>query len=107
LEAATNVSAHEVVPKRTYFMVFAALLVLTATTVGVTYIHLGRLNLLIALLIAVTKASLVVYIFMDVRQSSALTKLFVGAGLFWMGVLIVLTFSDYLTRLWIYSPQSW
>lgn len=100
-------STHHVVPKRTYFLVFTALLVLTATTVGVTFVNLGRLNLIIALLIAVTKASLVVYIFMDVRQSSGLTKLFVGAGLFWVGVLMVLTFSDYLTRMWIYSPQSW
>jgi cytochrome c oxidase subunit 4 len=98
---------HQVVSKKAYFLVFAALLTFTATTVAVTYVDLGRLNLVIALLIAVTKASLVVYIFMDVRQSSALTKLFVGAGLFWVAVLMVLTFSDYLTRFWIYSPQRW
>jgi cytochrome c oxidase subunit 4 len=88
-------------------MVFAALLTLTALTVGVTYIHLGRFNLVIALLIAITKASLVVLFFMNVKNSSALTKLFVVAGLFWMGLLILLTFSDYVSRGWLPVPEAW
>jgi len=98
---------HGVVPKSTYYMVFAALLTLTAVTVGVTYIHMGRFNLIVALLIAITKASLVVLFFMNVKNSSPLTKLFVVAGLFWMGLLVVLTFSDYVSRGWLAVPQSW
>jgi cytochrome c oxidase subunit 4 len=88
-------------------MIFAALLALTALTVGVTYIHMGRFNLVVALLIAVTKASLVVLFFMNVRNSSPLTKLFVVAGLFWMGLLIILTFSDYISRGWLPVPEAW
>ena len=79
--------SHVVVPRSTYYMIFAALLTLTAVTVGVTYIHMGRFNLIVALLIAITKASLVVLFFMNVKNSSPLTKLFVVAGLFWMGLL--------------------
>jgi cytochrome c oxidase subunit 4 len=88
-------------------MVFVALLVLTASTVGVTYIHMGRFNLVVALLIAITKASLVVLFFMNVKNSSPLTKLFVVAGLFWMGLLVLLTFSDYVSRGWVPVPESW
>jgi cytochrome c oxidase subunit 4 len=88
-------------------LIFAALLTLTFTTVAVTYVDLGRVNLIIAMAIAFTKASLVVFFFMEVKQSSALTKLFVAAGLFWLAILMVLTFSDYLSRAWLYSPRPW
>jgi cytochrome c oxidase subunit 4 len=88
-------------------MVFGALLAFTALTVGVTYIELGRFNLIIALLIAFTKASLVVLFFMNVKSSSPLTKLFVVAGLFWMGLLVLLTFSDYVSRHWLPVPEAW
>jgi cytochrome c oxidase subunit IV len=96
-----------VVPRSTYYMVFVALVTLTGLTVGVTYIHMGRFNLIVALLIAITKASLVVFFFMNVKNSSSLTKLFVVAGLFWMGLLVLLTFSDYVSRGWLPVPQSW
>ena len=92
---------------RLYYMIFAALLVLTAATVGVTYIELGRLNLVIALLIAFTKATLVVLFFMQVKTSSLLTKLFVSSGIFWLGILILLTFSDYMSRDWLPLGQAW
>jgi cytochrome c oxidase subunit IV len=95
------------VPARAYYLVFAALMVLTVTTVAVTYVELGRLNLIIALLIAFTKATLVVLIFMDVRQSSALTKLVVASGLFWLMIMIVLTFSDYISRDWLPVAEPW
>ena len=98
---------HEVVPKKVYFAVFGALMFFTASTVGVTFFDLGRFNLIIALAIAFTKATLVVFIFMHVRQSSPLTKLFVAAGLFWFAILIALTFSDYLSRNWLPNPQAW
>jgi cytochrome c oxidase subunit 4 len=98
---------HEVVSKKVYFAIFGALMVFTATTVLVTFFELGRLNLIIALAIAFTKATLVVFFFMHVRQSSPLTKLFVVAGLFWFAILIALTFSDYLSRQWLPPPQAW
>ena len=88
-------------------MVFFALLILTALTVGVTYIHMGRFNLVVALLIAITKATLVVLFFMNVKNSSPLTKLFVVAGLFWMGLLVLLTFSDYVSRGWLPVAKEW
>ena len=73
----------------------------TVVTVWVAYYDLGRLNVLIALTIAVTKATLVVLYFMHVRWSSKLTWVFVLAGLFWLVIMVALTLSDYQTRHWL------
>ena len=44
---------------------------------------------------------------MDVRRSSSMTKLFVGAGFFWMAILLVFILSDYLSRGWLPLPKWW
>ena len=54
-----------------------------------------------------TKASLVVWIFMGVRHVTTLTRLFVVAGIVWLFIMILLTSSDYKTRNWSYQPQPW
>ena len=101
-----------IVPTKLYIQVFAALLVLTAATVTVAFFDLGggRLhyaNAIVALSIAVCKATLVVLFFMHVRWSSRLTWVFVGAGVFWLVILIALTLSDVFTRHWIPAPPPW
>ena len=93
--------AQHIVPRLTYYKVFAALLGLTGLTVGVAFVNLGRFNTIVALAIAVAKALLVVLIFMHVRYSSRLTWVVLAGGLFWLMLLIALTMSDYLTRSWM------
>jgi cytochrome c oxidase subunit 4 len=86
---------------RGYFAVFVALLALTALTTGVAFLDLGGVgNVAVALAIAAGKAALVALYFMHLRYSSRLTVLFAGAGIFWLGILLVLTMSDYLSRGW-------
>src|SRR5947209_5594044 len=92
---------------KTLVSVWAALIVLTWTTVGVSYLELGELNVVVALAIAVFKASLVAWIFMGVRYSTRMTRLFVIAGLVWLSIMILITGGDYLTRGWDYQPQPW
>jgi cytochrome c oxidase subunit 4 len=58
------------------------------------------MNTVVALAIACFKALIVVLFFMHVKYSTRLIQLTVIAGLYWMGILFVLTFSDYLTRAW-------
>jgi cytochrome c oxidase subunit IV len=99
-------SSH-VVPFKTYFMVFLALLLLLALTTGMAYVDLGGFNTVIALAIAFVKMLLVMLFFMHLRQSSALMRTVVVAGFFWLAILIGLTYSDYSTRTWIQPPQSW
>ena len=91
---------HHVVPRKIYYAIFATLMVLTGVTVGVAYIDLGAMNTVVALAIACFKAMIVVLYFMHVKYSTRLIKLTVIAGLYWMGILFVLTMSDYLTRAW-------
>lgn len=94
--------SEHVVSKKLYYVIFGSLMILTILTVVVARIDLGHgLNDVVALTIAVIKALLVVLYFMHVRYSSRLTWVFVGAGFFWLAILIVLTLSDYMTRNWI------
>jgi len=86
-----------------YLGIFAALLVLTGVTVIISFFHLGPFNMVVAMSIAVLKASLVVLYFMHVRYSDHLIWVFVGAGVLWLGILLLLLMSDYLTRAWLGS----
>jgi cytochrome c oxidase subunit 4 len=88
-----------VIPRRIYFRVFMALLALTLLTWGLSYLELSQtLGVMVALTIAMAKALLVVLFFMHVRYSSWLTWVFVGAGVAWLGHMLILTMSDYLSR---------
>jgi len=95
-----------------YLRAFAALLVLTAATVAVAAFDLGGgrlhiLNAVMAISIALAKATLVILYFMHVRYSSRLTWVFVGTGVFWLLILIALTMSDMLTRHWLPASPPW
>jgi cytochrome c oxidase subunit IV len=90
--------SEHVVPVRIYFAIFTVLLVLTAVTVLVSGIDLGRMNTVVALAIAVSKAVLVILYFMHLRYSTRLTWLVVSSGFVWLGLLILFTMTDVLTR---------
>ncbi len=89
-----------IVPTRTYYLIFAALMICTYLTWQVAYFDLGAMNTIAALAIAVFKAVLVVLFFMHVKYSTRLTGIVVVSGVFWLGILLALTFGDYLTRGW-------
>jgi cytochrome c oxidase subunit 4 len=91
-------------PKNLYFVIFGALMVLTAMTVGLAFVNLGQMNVVVALAVAVVKASLVVMFFMHLKYESHLTKVVLGAGVFWL-VLLLGIIMDYLTRSWMYVPH--
>lgn len=96
-----RMSETHVVPIRIYLMVFFSLMLLTATTVYVSFVDLGSLNNVVALGIAVLKASLVILFFMHVRYSTRLTTLVLAAGVFWLVIMVSLTLTDYMTRGWL------
>jgi cytochrome c oxidase subunit 4 len=76
----------------------------TALTTWIAFLDLGWFNTPAALLIAWTKAMLVVLYFMHVKHSSRLTKLAAGAGVFWLLILLGLTMGDIVTRGWLGFP---
>ncbi len=93
--------SEHIVSIRVYVMIFLALMVGTALTILAGLQNFPEpMNVVIALTIAVTKATLVVLYFMHVRYSSRLIWVIFASALFWMGILFALTFSDYWTRNW-------
>jgi caa(3)-type oxidase subunit IV len=99
---------HHVIPAKFYFLNFLALLFFMALTIWASYIHFPGgtiVNNLVAILIALTKMMLVIAIFMGVKWSTRLTKLWAATGFVWF-LLLFLTFGDYFTRDWEVVP-SW
>lgn len=90
--------SESITPTRTYYRVFAALIALTLLTVAVSFLELGAWHTTVGVLIGIMKASLVILFFMHLLHASKASWLAVLAGLFWTGILMTLTLSDYLTR---------
>ena len=107
---------HHIVPLPVYFLVFAALMVLTYVTVQAAHVDLGHpeiiadvrlpMNVIVALVIAITKASLVVLFFMHVKYSSRLVQIIVAGSIVWLLILLVVTISDYVSRGWLGNPGT-
>ena len=92
--------AHHQAPLVMYFAVFFGLMLFTILTVAASRVNLHEWNTPIALTIAVIKATLVILWFMHVIHSPRMTWVVVISSFLWLGVLFVLMFSDYLTRIW-------
>jgi cytochrome c oxidase subunit 4 len=96
--------SEHIVSSKTYWVVFLALIVGTVLTALVATVDLGTYhgidaNTVVALLIATTKASLVVLIFMHVKYTSEkMTKAILIAAVFWLMLLLVLSLTDYSSR---------
>jgi cytochrome c oxidase subunit 4 len=98
--------SEHIVSRKVYFLIFGALMALTALTVLAAQVSFGNeaVGTVIALTIAVAKATLVVLYFMHVRHSPRLTWVVIASGFLWLAIMIGLTMSDYLTRGWSALP---
>jgi len=94
--------SEHIVHPRVYIAIFLALMLGTGLTVLAAFRDFpGPLNAVVALTIAVVKATLVILYFMHVRYSSRLIWLIISAALFWLAIMFALTISDYWTRSWL------
>jgi cytochrome c oxidase subunit 4 len=93
-----------IVTKKQYALIFGILMVLTLATTAIGMIDLGRLNVVVALVIATIKALLVVLFFMHIYWSSKLNKLVVVSGVAWLALLLWLTLTDVFSRGWLPFP---
>ena len=71
-----------------YLAVLLALLFLTLVTVGASYIDLGPANIVVAILIATTKASLVGLFFMHLIHDRPINAMVLVAGFMFLGLLL-------------------
>ncbi len=90
-----------IVPTWVNVLVCAGLLALTFATTVLGRIDLPPWNLVIALAIAGGKALLIVLWFMHLRFSASVMSLVAAGALLWLGLLLMGTMDDYMTRAWI------
>jgi cytochrome c oxidase subunit 4 len=90
--------SEHIVPPAVYAAIITTLLILTGLTVGAAYVDLGRFNIVVALLIATIKATLVVLFFMHAKYVPKRTQLVIVSGIFWLALLLFMTLSDYVSR---------
>jgi cytochrome c oxidase subunit 4 len=93
-----------ILPVRTYVQIFIALLVLLFVTVGAAHLPLGPLAFPVAMTIAVAKAVLIVLFFMHLLHSHRQSAIVCVAGFLWLGIMLALTLSDYLSRDGLHIP---
>jgi cytochrome c oxidase subunit IV len=79
---------------KTYVAVWLSLLALTAITITAANMHLGRVSTLTSLLIASTKAGLVLWFFMHLKYERKLFKFMFLIPIATLTVIIALTFFD-------------
>jgi cytochrome c oxidase subunit 4 len=88
-----------ILPTSLYVSIWAALIVLTVVTAAVSFIDLGPFNTVVALSIATFKATLVVLFFMHVKYThERLTPMVIVSAVFFLGLLLSLSMTDYLSR---------
>lgn len=99
-------NGHHVLPLSTYLSIGATLLVLTLITILVARVHLGPYNLVVAILIATVKASLVAAVFMHLWYDNKFYMMIFISALFFLAVFIVLTMFDTMRRSDIYRETA-
>jgi len=89
---------HHITPKSLLIKIFGALIVLTILTVAVSRVHLGVLNVPIALGIAIVKAMLVVTVFMAVKWDNKVNALVIGLSVLFVSIFLIFTLFDTVYR---------
>lgn len=91
--------AHEPGPNRSLLVaVYGALLALLVLTAILAFLPLGGFAVPAALLVASVKVALIFLYFMRLRYQRGLVRLFAVSGFYWLAIIGLLTFADYLTR---------
>jgi cytochrome c oxidase subunit 4 len=86
------------ISQRTTFVTWLTLLALTLVSFGVSYVHLGTLNIPVALAIAAVKATLVIAIFMELAVEKFSVKVTLVVSFVFIALLIGLMAADVATR---------
>lgn len=98
---------HHVLPVKTYLIIFLLLMGLMVATIVAAFLDFGLWSLPVALVIAVTKAVLIILYFMHIRFSPRLMALFAVGGFFFLLILAVFTVGDVIARDISLSPSTY
>lgn len=85
--------------RRSLYLIYVALIVLLLITAVGAYLPIGMFGHdALAFGVSAAKTVLIVLFFMEVFYEKGLVHVFACAGVVWLLILFLLTFSDYLTR---------
>lgn len=102
----SNHSVNHIIPTRTYLFVFSILILLTAITVAVSFIPLGGYNVVVALIVAGMKASLVALFFMHLLYDNKFYLVIFLSAVTFLTVFIIFTMFDTMNRGDIYQVRD-
>jgi cytochrome c oxidase subunit 4 len=104
----SHAANHDANAPKLYAGILATLLVLTAITVGASYIQFGSgmANVIVALTIATIKASLVALFFMHLLHDKAMNGIILVASFIFLGIFLISCYTDSSSR-WDIKPQNW
>ena len=88
-----------------YIKTYVFLIVMMALTIAASRVYLGPLNNVVAMSIALLKATAVVLWFMQVRYSTKLTWVWASIGFIWLFLLFGIM-GDYFTRA-VLAASGW
>jgi cytochrome c oxidase subunit 4 len=88
---------------RPLFLAWCGLLALLAATVAASYLPIGAWRQVIALAIAGTKATLVLWIFMEFRRETTLARLMAAVAGALLLIMTLMLAADYHLRPWTES----
>ena len=93
-------SSHFIIPIKYYLITFLSLIILTIITIYTAkYVDLGKSgNVILALVIADIKASLVILFFMGLRWGSTFNRVFFLSSILFLMIFLVFTLIDYASR---------
>ena len=93
-----NTHTHHILPLKVYYGVAAALFVFTVITVLVASIDFGAMNIVVALLIAFFKGTLVALYFMHLRYDNKLFGTILILSILFLAIFIGFTMIDTMFR---------
>jgi cytochrome c oxidase subunit 4 len=93
-----NKTASHTISVQTYLIVGGLLLLLTGLTVLISFVDLGGMNVVIALIIASTKALLVALFFMHLLHDHKLYLIIFSTAIIFLAIFLMLTMFDVMTR---------
>tara|TARA_B100001013_G_C24519542_1_gene406360 strand:+ start:195 stop:557 length:363 start_codon:yes stop_codon:yes gene_type:complete len=97
---------HHIIPLKTYLIVFATLLLMTGLTIFSAQYDFGFFNIILALLIAGFKSSLVLLFFMHLYYDNKINLALIIGSVLFVAIFIGLTMIDTNRRKDIYDIKG-
>lgn len=94
---------HYILPEKKAFGILVLLLILTAVTVWASHIDFGSFNILVAIIVASIKGTLVALFFMNLKHDEPDNGMIFGTSFIFLAIFVILTITDLFARGDVYT----